>query len=404
MPAKKSKKKRKIVLSLKRPAAEQEGLRLLYGRRIELDKTPALRIEHIGRSADGLVLSCSDYHPVYTAAGPLGHLKVRVSDKTKNEAPSVLFEEDVEYAGSLYIPLQFPRSGDWTLEVKVSDHMTGLSAVKEYRYNHIAAYPPQPAVASGEMSPELAALLEKSAVYCERLKKAALRFYCLETVNEKVATSSRTSHRKKWLYDYQIVLQRGKLEEMRSKVNSKEKKAEKTARAELETLYKSFYSFYLPVTFLSANNQPVYNYSLIDRQDLEKRSTRHILASPKYSKAGLPGGELWVDEEDGSVLQIRLDPETVSGFRERFELAKKRRKTAAITDTHQYFKLFKAMRFPTSTFILEQQSYNNVPTAVYGAIAAYFDPIVYTVHYQYDDYRFFDVQADEQVTGWLEGD
>lgn len=401
VPQKKGRTERKIELGLRRPTAEQEGMRLLYGRRIELDKTPALRIEHIGRSAAGLVLSCSDYHPVYTAAGPLGHLGISVSGKTKDGQRSVLFERDVEYADRLELPLQFPREGDWTLEVKVSDRMTGLFAQKEYSCTHIAFPAAQPVVVSEEKSPELAALLEKSARYCERLKRAALKFYCREKVTELFFANDRAGKCKVWNYDYQIVLQDGKLEETRTDARGRKKKGMVLEKKKLETVYHSYYSFFLPATFLSAERQTEYRYTWITEKKTWMPGFR-IVAQPLKPQSGLPGGELWIDEQDGSVMAIKLDPYTVAGFLDRLDKENTKEKSATITDFHSYKKRYNGLRFPNRTLIMEHRKYKNDTIAPHGIYAQMFGPALYWVEFEYEKYRFFDVQADEHVTGWLE--
>ncbi len=270
VPQKKGKTDRKIEVTLKGESPEREGLRLLYGRRIELEKTPAVRIDDIGQRSDGLLLIFSNYHPVYTSRGPLGHLHLTVTGKGKNQERSVLFDQDVETADHLDIPLTFSREGIWELNVKVTDLMTGLSAEKAYNYNHIAASPPRFEAASGKTSPELGALLKKSAAYCERLKKAALKFFCKEIVLERYSMATSIGRSKKWEYDYQIILQNGKLEEMRKNIKIKRVKGKSMEKAELETLYKSYYSFYLPATFLSKERQVDYRYELIDKSTLKK--------------------------------------------------------------------------------------------------------------------------------------
>jgi len=130
----------------------------------------------------------------------------------------------------------------------------------------------------------------------------------------------------------------------------------------------------------------------------------HIRARPNDLKAELPSGELWVDSEEGSVLMIQLDPHAVTGFLNRSNLIKKNRRTAAITDTHHYFKLFKDIRFPTSTLIQEKQTHNEkIPfTPMLKHYAVYRQPTVYSVEFQYQKYQFFDVQSDERITGWVE--
>jgi len=394
---------RKIELVLATPRPDLDKQNLIYGKRIELEKTPSVQIDRISHFQNALFVTCSNYYPIYTSKGTRGHLHARVEGRLGKDEYMELFNGDVECENTFEIPMTIDRSGSWELKVEVTDHMTQLRSDKTYTLPYFAQV--EQTQESEDRSPEMKTLLRRSAVYSEKLKKAALKFFCTETVTEKVATTIKTNRHKKWKYDYQIVLQDGKLSETRTEEKSRKKN--KNEKVMLKTLYKSFYSFFLPATFMSEDRQGEYVYSFIDKDRMQKRATFHITAVPKNPASGLPGGELWIDEEDGSVLQIKLDPTTLSGFKNRYRLAEQREKVLTITDTHQYFTRFNGMRFPTSTFISEQQTLKNLPgnyrvPTKYHHLLERFEPTVYTVYFEYTDFRFFDINTDEKITGWVE--
>lgn len=392
---------RKIELAWRQEPAKDRNCRLLYGKRLEMERTPAVHIDHISHFQESLNLACSGYYLIYTNQGPRGHLQVRVDGQSAGREPVTLFAGDVDCLGSFQIALGFPHEGEWKINVQVSDAMTRLhdqkSLVVQYRrIDRIAT------TAVADTEAELGPLLEKCAAYAEKLKKTAIRFFCSEKVTEKVGTAIKTGHFKKWKYDYQIVLQNENL--MESRRENKGKNSPETAT--LKTLYKSHYSFFLPVTFLSADRQPAYRYAFMDRNRSRKNSLVRISARPKDANSPLPAGELWIDESDGSVLQIVLDPKTLTGFQERYRLAEQKRMIITITDTHRYDRTFNGMRFPTSTFISEhrvsQDASNNGRTTTNLYTAHVNEPVLYTVHFQYEDFRFFDIASDEKITGWIE--
>ena len=247
---------------------------------------------------------------------------------------------------------------------------------------------------------ELESLLAQSARYCERLKKAALKFNCQEKVTENFIANDRIGKSRTWVYDYRIVLKDGKLDEMRFDGKARRKKGQTAEKKELETVYKSFYSFYLPATFLSAERQTEYRYTRVSKKKAWTTGLR-IVAQPIKPQTGLPGGELWIDEQDGSVILIKLDPYTVNDFLDRLDPENKKEKCATITDYHSYKKRYNGLRFPSQIQIVEQRQYKNSALAAHGAYASIFGPAFYQIKFVYEKYKFFDVQTDEQATGCL---
>jgi hypothetical protein len=407
VPAEGRKKERKIEIVFKSAPTNISSRNLVYGKRIEMNETPAVRIEAITHTSRNLHLEISRFYPILTSQGPQGHLHVELIAKTGKTEPINLFSGDLVTSGHLELPLKLPHPGDWDLEAMVTDSMT--KHTDTIKYHLIQEAPPavpalsKPTLNGPEINSDLSPLLEKSAGYADKLKKAALRFFCQEKVAERIGTTSNMSRMKKWTYDYQIVLQDERLDEKRT--NSKKKKKE--GASNLETLYKSHYSFFLPATMLAADRQPAYVYASLGTDIINKHQTTRISAMPRNLKSGLPGGEIWIDNTDGSVLQIKLDPTTVPGFQSRFNIAAQKEKTITITDTHQYFLRFKGMQFPTSTFITETQAYMKLPATIYGyshkiGYLKQFEPTHYSVHYEYEDYRFFDIDTNEKITGWVE--
>ena len=106
-----------------------------------------------------------------------GLVRVSLSAAREDETPQILVK-DVEIAttGSVEIPITELEPGRYQLAAQVVDSLTGLQAQGESTLD----------VLGGEMPAETVALLKLAADYSERLRHAAFRFICQETVTEDV--------------------------------------------------------------------------------------------------------------------------------------------------------------------------------------------------------------------------
>ena len=251
---------------------------------------------------------------------------------------------------------------------------------------------------------KLKEILEKTADYCERLKKMALHFVCHENIDEKIFTykrvetvsadqfrsatpSSRVSLRLKkkkenlYVYDYQMIKKGGKKEEKRTllKENKKEKHEE---NAELKIQrFKAKYLVYGPIGFLSSSWQNHFNYEIVGTEDIEGRKTIIISASPKKQREeNYYSGKIWVAENDFSILKIEWDPKYIKGYEE--EVSSAAGTLERTLNWVVYYEVEKnGVRFPSRQLIEE----------IYKTIEGNQHP-KYTVSVVYDNYKFFIVE------------
>lgn len=407
VPQLKAGKKRKIELQIINPSLKKWQKHLKYGRRIEMSQLPSVEIRNIHTYTDHVTFHLEQYYPVHTQNGPVGHFAVSVAGQLEGSStPTILYQQDITTFGPVEIPLHFDKPGDWTIWIRVSDLMSGRQAMERDRLTLSAetiALPREARPQTGEAD-ELVPLLLKAAAYSERLKKAALRYTCQEEITEQIRTRQtgvivHGFDRKTWQHDYQIVLKDGNLSENRLLVKRNQKKFDPPKPARMETIYQSQYSFFLPVTMLAAEKQPSYRYTIVGREKIRKRSIVRILARPIQAAGGLPGGELWVDEQDGSVWKIDLDAKTVGGFKSRFTRTADQGIHLIMSDVHEYMVRYKGIQFPSSTTITENHTYKRMR----GPNEA--EPVqmeVLRVTFRYRDYRFFDVSSQAEVLGWEE--
>ncbi|MCX6556295.1 MAG: hypothetical protein NTW95_02525 [Candidatus Aminicenantes bacterium] len=386
-------KKRKIDIRVNQPE-----MQVIYGRTLEMKELPLVKIAEISASSRLIRLGVVDFYAIAKDGVPTGLVNIYVTGKqTDNEPSRLLISQASETAGTIDLPFAFPQSGSWDLEVRVVDQITGQQDVKKAQVE-IAPAVPTPAP-DNESDPALIALLSKGAAYAEKLKKTAFSFFCREDVTQEVfATNSRFRpfSRIYWIYDYQIIGGDGKITENRVLLE-KNRKESHQEKAQLETMYRSFYSFYMPVTVLAGEKQHLYQYRLLSK----KKKIWHIAAVRRDPSLPIPWGEIWISEEDGAVLKIQIEQTSIVGFEKLAEKLKKRGLVPAITTIHEYDIEKNQIRFPSKTIFIERYNSDFVPTKEWSSTVfvgyghSSFEHS--RTYFEYEDYRFFYVTASVKV-------
>jgi hypothetical protein len=201
-------------------------------------------------------------------------------------------------------------------------------------------------------------LLARAAAYAEKLKETAFHFICREDVTEEVFSSSNIKNstpiapRTQWSYDYQIICRNGKITENRVLLEKNQEKSH-LEKAQLETMFHSYFSFYMPATMLAKEKQRLYQYRLLGREIINKKNVCHIAAVCRVP-GSIPSGEIWIGEEDGAVLKIQIDQTSIIGFEKLAQKAIEKGFMPAITTIHEYNLEKNEIRFPSKTTFLER--------------------------------------------------
>ena len=419
VPSEKRVKERKIELRIVNTERKHLQKHLLYGRKLEMESLPQLKVAGISSDERQMKIILESFYPVNTRDGPRGHFTVSLAAEKAGSPAKVLYQEDMESGGEIEIPVQMKEPGDWTLWFRIVDLMSGQSVLEKRKIIVIGEESAMASTATQttQEKDELGTLLLKAAAYSDRLKKTALKFTCVEEIVEQVRRrKDEDPHqrfgRTTWLYDYQIVVDRGKLTENRLLLRKDRKKISPPLPAKLESFYESQYSFFMPATMLASDRQGDYLYTIFGREKIRKRKMVKVRAKPKKASQELPGGELWIDAEDGSVWRIVLDAQTIPGLRNRFVSAQERGIQLVMTDIHEYFERHGGIQFPTSTSINENHTYTRIYKHVVEGSGGLEDPgmistrrlspvqmDVLRVNYRYEKYRFFAVDAQEVIEG-----
>ena len=254
--------------------------------------------------------------------------------------------------------------------------------------------------------PQLKDILKHTAEYCEKLKKIALDFVCLEKIEEKIhaykrvdtvsiseiSSATRFVHAglklkntktKTYVYDFQMIKKGDKQEERRIllKEGRKEKHVE---NAELKIKgFKAQFLVYGPIGFLSRYWQQHFNYEIIGPDELNGKKAIVISASPTEEREdNYNFGKIWVDDNDFSILKIEWDARYIKGFEERVSSGGSGIKRSLSWSV--FYELEKnGIRFPSGQLIKETlitEGGREHPG--------------YTATFVYDNYKFFTVETE----------
>jgi len=381
----------------------QPGLEVIYGRTLERKDPPRVKITEMSTTDRLIRLTVADFYPVFKEGIPAGSLQIDVTGRQADTEPSrLLLSREIETTGTVELPITLPRPGAWDLQVQVVDQITGQQDLKKAQVEVAAAIL---ALAPGsDPDPALLVLLTKAAVYAEKLKEVAFHFICREKVTEDVFGSSRRpgqTHtsgvaRTYWIHEYQIIGQDGMITENRILLEKNREKLHQE-KAQLQTRFRSLYSFYMPATILAREKQHLYRYRLINK----KKKVWHIAAVRKDPTLSIPWGEIWVNDEDGAVLKIQLEQNSIVGFEELAKKAGEKGLVPAITIVHEYDLERNQIRFPSRTVFIECYNAEAIPTknlyARVGEMATikhgHFSFERSRTYFEYRDYKFFSVST-----------
>jgi hypothetical protein len=201
----------------------------------------------------------------------------------------------------------------------------------------------------------------------------------------------------------------GKMNENRkmkleSEVLLAKKKKETGKAGDKETILTNFFSSYpylMPISMLAAENQSKYRYRLLDRKTISRRSLYKVSVEPKEEGVMIKDsnyGVVWIDEEDGSVYKIEVDPNSLGGLKQLTKLAREKRHRLKVSDVHFYEVKRKGIWFPSRTeincsFLDWDQVKKRLKLLRSGALEE-----MGTV-FEYKKYKFFNVNVDVVESG-----
>ncbi len=412
--------KRDIRVDMKQP-----GWKAVYSRKLRLGELFPLKIQALEWRDGRLSVSLADYQRTYGEQGLAGRLKIGVRAGVRGGAPlsAELEVAPDEPAADVELALNFPAPGRYPVHVDVRDLLTGNAASADREVEVLPPPAPSPTaeVDAQPLAEDLATIMAKTAEYCRRLKEAAFRFYCLEKVEERTLERNPLTKRtepveRRWEYDYQITGAGGRIQERRHLLRKGTRKVEKENVA-LATRFSSHYSVFLPVTLLANENRELYSYRLVGRDRVGRSRCVVVEVTPRRAEGGgIAQGTAWIDEKDGSVLRIEMNPRGVAGAEALEKAAAASQARLLLEVTHQYFAARDGLRFPSMTlfreaYIVEKVlSERSIEIPWAGEIASGATVITipkleqkrhevefYRLRQDYSKYRFFEVDSSVEV-------
>ncbi|MBN2346042.1 MAG: hypothetical protein JXO51_06595 [Candidatus Aminicenantes bacterium] len=419
-------RRRELRIEMRSP-----DLKAVYSRKLVLGDLFPLKVRGLEWRDGILKVSLADFQRTYGDAGLRGQLRIAIRAEAQGREPLTSSSEihPAEAAVDVELALKFPASGRYVVKVEVEDRLTKRRAQAQKEIEVLTQAPPSPALQALPPAPpisaELAGVLDLAADYCRRLKEGAFRFYCLEDVKERylernpVKQIVQTTERS-WQYDYQITGAGGEINERRRLIRDGARKVDKEV-SKLETRFASRYSVFLPVTLLAVENRPTYSYRLLGRDRVKRRRCTIVEVLPRLAGGGgIAQGKVWIDEEDGSVLKIEINPSGVAGVEELEKAAQNLLARLLLEVTHLYLVEHEGLRFPSMTMFREAYVFEKTVTTQKAEIPfasgegkkpASASTIVeipkveqarrevefYRLHQDYGKYRFFEVQSREKI-------
>jgi len=215
---------------------------------------------------------------------------------------------------------------------------------------------------------ELETILKKCAEYCAKLGNSALDFVCIEEIDEKINRSREISpgwahsysdrkpiEKNKYIYDYQFIKKRKKMEETRilleeNGMKKNEKDADLKTRA---FIYQNV--LFGPVELIDKITQQLYDYTIRNEELLKGEEVVVIEAVPKPEKEQvyLPYGRIWIKKADFNILKVEWNQKSVRSFDEVARIAEMYNAEPKIIIFTEFDFEKKGIRFPSKHVIIE---------------------------------------------------
>ena len=263
---------RRVEINVKR-----DGVKVIHGRRVEMENVPEIKLAAIEEVPGKVLLTLENFYMIGQGEQRSGLVRVSLSAVIADGKSQILAKDvEIPTTGSVEIPTGQLPPGKYRLVVQVVDCLTGRQTQSESTLD----------VLGGEVPAETAALLRLAADYSARLRQAAFRFICQETVSEDVLvrdTIDRSAYKRvrtSWLYEYQVVVREGKISESRVLLR-KNKTKKRVENAALETRFRSLYSAFLPATLFAADKQPAYFYRVEKHEKMFGRQVARLAIAPR---------------------------------------------------------------------------------------------------------------------------
>jgi len=410
-PATRGDENRKIRIRTKLP-----GIKLQYHRKVAVSPVDKIAIDDFSFNHPLLEFTLKNYRQFFNGTFLYGDIEVKITsvDANDNRRTFKKMLEPAKDEMELSMNLDFPTGGDYSLIIEAIDRQTGHTATasqtiavpkSKYQLEPVLVTEPLEEIKGTVDKSVLDPLLQKSAQYCQKLKRATFYFFCIEEVIDSHWYRGNNLRNDHYLYDYQIIREEnGEMKEERQlkteseALPAKKKKEIAKPTAQQSTLINFFssYPYLMPIGMLAEENQAKYRYRLLGSETIAKQTLYKVSVEPKEQgvmEKDSNYGVVWLDEEDGSVYKIKLDPNSLGGLEKIKKLARGKRHRLKVTDIHWYEVERKGIRFPSRTEIncafLDWDQVKKTMTRLRSTAVQQLGTV-----FEYKKYKFFNVNVD----------
>jgi hypothetical protein len=256
---------------------------------------------------------------------------------------------------------------------------------------------------------ELDLILDRCAIYCDRLSSSVLDFVCLEEVVEKIhSTKPGISYRRyvsrpdgslrtysgmnpvrtekhTFVYDYQLIRKSGDVREVRTLI---EENGEETREENAPLKTRSFWYRHVvlgPTGLLCREAQEKHDYELLKEAKISGERAYVIKAVPK---AGVEAehlfGKIWVRKSDFAILKIEWEQESLGNFQAARKIAQEMGARPEIKLVSEYAFDKNGIRFPSRYSIKELYIHKRTGRRFLRS----------ETNVEYGDYKFFTVDTE----------
>jgi TonB family protein len=227
----------------------------------------------------------------------------------------------------------------------------------------------------------LGKILEESAAYCKKLTGASLDFICEERIKEVhynfatepkwggISIGSRKTGRiikESWfpqwdpmrtvksdyLCDYLFVRKGDRLEERRIILKDNGRQMPDRSRLLEEKRFTALNPVLAAVELLDRGRQPLYNFRLIDTENIKGKKAYVIEAIPKAGNTmGVEYAKIWIDQASYQVVRSEIQGVPLEGYDDVLIDAVQFRVRPYLLTTHTYDFEKNGVRFPSRTTI-----------------------------------------------------
>ncbi len=270
---------------------------------------------------------------------------------------------------------------------------------------------PGPAAPSSQDPIDLPEILEKCAVYCDRLEGVILDFVCTESIvetttelagvkptpvqgsrygamfNSRWARPGKTE-RSRFVYDYQLIRGKtGAVTERRTLLLENGRKVEEKDAA-LKTKAFTYSQVVMgPLGLLSRDEQSRLDFEFVKEATFKKEKAIIVEATPKPGNLGeFLYGKIWIRKNDAAILRIEWEPESMGNYEGIELLAKALGLEPQLIFTSEYAFEKNGIRFP-SRYKIEERYLRRLKTALIRS----------TTDVTFSDYKFFTVETGVEI-------